>query len=99
MALSNIFREPRREITESMVGVLIAIFFVGIFFGADYKIVTDIGVNSTQDLVLGMIVIGVAMTIGAFVLSGIIVGTHALGELICNRLEGANIHLRPRERR
>jgi hypothetical protein len=36
MALSNIFNEPRREITETLVGIVLVGFLVGFFIGDYY---------------------------------------------------------------
>lgn len=95
MALSNIFREPRREITESAVGITL----VSAFVFADYLFASwlvDEGTkHPTEDLILGMV-----MGVGVL---GIVVGgtilTHALGESLCNKLEKAGIQMRPRTRR
>ncbi len=96
MALSNIFKEPRREITESAVGVLaILSFLVGDWFFA-------LWLNTTQDqqgnvcpiplgLLLGVLAAGIVYCLGFM----FVLGTHALGEAICNALERNGVRLRP----
>ncbi len=99
MALSNIFREPRREITESAVGL--AIFSAAVWadyqFALWFKDATQ-GMLNEKDpgcpLPLGMF-LGV---IAAFVGLVVLFLTHALGDGICNALQRNGIHLRPRNR-
>jgi hypothetical protein len=77
MALSNIFKEPRREITETVVGLAVAVPF------------------ATADCYL------FGLNLGAFL--GAMVGgavfIHEAGESLCDYLQEAGIHLRPRQRR
>lgn len=97
MALSNIFREPRREITESVVGLTIA----GGLLWADCRFarwLQNVWPYTTPDappLIVGMIfgLVGVMVAMMFFAL------THALGDGICNVLQTRGIHLRPRQRR
>ncbi len=96
MALSNIFREPRREITESVVGLTV----VGALMGADYcfaRWLQDFtgGWNNGCPWPIGMMLgVGVGF-IGIFT----IVTTHAIGDGICNALQRRGVHLRPQLRK
>ncbi len=102
MALSNIFREPRREITESVVGLTV----FGLAAWADYSFgrwlqeyahITHSDGTGFDPVPwpMGMIA-GVLIAIGAVF---VVLGTHALGDVICNALQRNGIHLRPRQRR
>ena len=90
MALSNILKEPRREITEQLVGTLVifalpvadAIFARYAPWPSDYTF-WDLGII----LALGV----AAMVIVADMI-------HAIGEATCNALEARGVHLRPRRR-
>ena len=97
MALSNIFREPRREITESIVGI--AAF--GVAMAGDYHFARwfeEITTNSEGHggcpwplgLMFGFIFLGIIIAVVFF--------THAIGDSICNALQERGIHLRPRNR-
>jgi ABC-type phosphate transport system permease subunit len=103
MSLSNILREPRREITESVMGAgVVAVLLVPFFYGAYYLghwfvVATDAPDNARG--VFGCMLFG---TLGMAILvaaGGIFLGvTHAAGEAICDALERRGIHLRPRQR-
>lgn len=99
MALSNIFREPRREITESAVGL--AVF--GAFVWADYTFAVWLqgetaGAFGREDTecpwIMGMFLGALAAVMVALLLFA----THALGDGICNALQRNGVHLRPRNR-
>ena len=96
MALSNIFREPRREITESIVGILALAAFGWLDWKyAEWLCRDDIRCHERPDLyALGMI-LGAALAIAIFI---IVVFTHFLGDQICAALQRGGIHLRPRNR-
>ena len=91
MALSNIFNEPRREITESLVGVAL----LGEWFFADYKFGCWFSGHASncniEDAVGGMF-LGAIATAG---LALVLLLTHALGEITCDTLEGRGVRLRP----
>ena len=96
MALSNIFREPRREITESVVGLVV----FGAFAWADYYVARwfqDVtggwhdGCPWPIGMMLGLLVGFLAMCL--------LIITHGIGDGICNALQRRGIHLRPRQRR
>lgn len=94
MALSNIFREPRREIVETVVGaaIVLPLIYADYQFGLWFQ-----ARNSSQEtahLVFGMIVGLFGLAIAGVILTGI----HALGDAVCNRLQERVIHLRPKQR-
>lgn len=95
MALSNIFREPRREITESAVGLgLFSAFTFGDYqFALWFEGVTG-GHQDGCPWSVGLLV-GIALVLGSAI---IIAVTHSLGEVTCNALQDRGIHLRPRKR-
>lgn len=97
MALSNIFREPRREITESVVGLSV----VGLLVYADYRFaawLNEIVINDRHEplpLPLGMVFGLVCLLVIYLALAF----THTIGDTICDALDDAGVHLRPRDRR
>lgn len=101
MALSNIFKEPRREITESAVGI--ALFLLPTYL--DYRFARWLEIASTGlhgtgcPWPLGLILGACLMAFCFFGLMGIAYGTHAIGEGICNMLAERGLELRPRNRR
>lgn len=93
MALTNIAREPRREITEQAVGTLAFAFYCT----GDYFIVTRLlGAQSWPDIIFGVLIFGIifflAVVGGAFFL-------HAIGESVCDGLRALGLDPRPRQRR
>ena|ERR1700722_3562393 len=101
MALSNILNEPRREITESVVGI--GVVSAGI--ALDYWFASWFW-NVTKDSAGGPCPIALGMFFGLVVALGIVivpvlfmVATHAVGDAICNALDRRGIYLRPRNRR
>lgn len=103
MALSNIFREPRREITESVAGLVVfaVVVFVDYSFGLwlqDYAGMCGPAGTSNSYICLpwqiGM-AFGILLALLAFLA---LIITHALGDAICNALDRQGIHLRPRNR-
>ena len=100
MALSNIFREPRREITETVVGI--GIFSMGAvpLSWGEYRLwdlirsdVPHVG-DAVAVILLSNIVLIACGTLSALLVMGI----HALGDAICTGLEKRGIQLRPRRR-
>lgn len=99
MALSNIFREPRREITESVIGgAIFAIPVVADYYFAVWFSTSPVSGHSTFRWSVGMLVGLAAMAAIILAGTGILIGTHALGNAVCNAFERRNIHLRPRRR-
>lgn len=107
MALSNIFREPRREITETVVGVgvIFTMGFIPIY--ADYRFACwfERATYSTGDgdcpWPLGMffgVVALAALVVLVILLATAVAGIHKFGDTICNALQNRGIHLRPRQR-
>lgn len=98
MTLSNTPREPRREITESVVGIAV----VGIAAGADYAFARWLEQYCGYDprgvvewpWFIGMIV-GLLIGLG-FVIFLLV--THAIGDAICTALESRGVQMRPRRR-
>lgn len=102
MALSNIFREPRREITESAVGTVLAGGLIYADYAFGYWLSNYAGCYSSNDgICRHEIPWGLGMLIGLFcmiVLGLFIFLTHEIGDAICNALQRQGIHLRPRNR-
>lgn len=95
MALSNIAREPRREIIETVVGLVIFTAFMGL----DYTLAVWIegvtggphdGLPWQVGMLFGIPAGGAAIFLALFI--------HFLGETVCDTLQRNGIHLRPRNR-
>ena len=102
MALSNILREPRREITESAVGITAMVAVLGIPIWLDYQFALWLQeVDHGCPLPLGMFA-GVLCLIGAvllFLFGWLMLHvTHEIGDSICTAFQRRGIHLRPRQR-
>lgn len=98
MALTNIFREPRREITESAVGLVV----FGLLSWGDYvfaqwfqAVTGDEHGHDACPWQLGM-VFGVFFAFIAFLL---LVLSHYAGEVICGSLAKRGLELRPKVRK
>ena len=103
MALSNIFREPRREITESIVGLIVAIGPVTAFCIADYYGAVWASVawfDGTTSTFWGCAIVLIPMCIFGIVFFGwlALILTHAIGDDVCDALEERGLQLRPRDR-
>jgi hypothetical protein len=105
MALSNIFREPRREITESAIGIVCLGAGLAAIVAIDYGVarwlnrLCGFGPMHVGDFALWSVAIG----LGGFFLGGLLYLaahlTHEAGENVCDWFEDRGIHLRPRRRR
>lgn len=96
MALSNIFREPRREIIESVVG------FVGVVGGAGLLF---LAIHLTALFLINCKAFPIQSSTAAahffavFILIGVVLllfFTHFVGEEICDALRRRGVELRPR---
>jgi hypothetical protein len=85
-------REPRREITESVVGLAI----IGLFSYADYRFAIFMGATKNDpELYVLFMIVGFVISMMIF---GVILVGHALGEDICDALARRGLELRPRQR-
>jgi hypothetical protein len=94
MALSNIFREPRREITESAIGLAI----IGAYLYADYCFGVWFQTATGRDHALRVAGMAIGLLITCIAALMILV-THWLGEFVCDSLADRGLELRPRRRR
>jgi uncharacterized membrane protein (DUF485 family) len=99
MALSNMLREPRRELTEQAVGmVVLALALVPDYYAAVWLQAHD----TSKDFVpvaIWMIAAALIVGVGVFVLGLVMYVIHQMGEGICDALARRGLELRPRERR
>lgn len=94
MALSNIFREPRRETTETAVGVAMVAGVCAVVIGAPVCISWAM---PGLDFVDGVLLLcGLAASLMGLWL--VALAAHSLGEVVCDALQRRGIHLRPRNR-
>lgn len=106
MALSNIFREPRREIIESAVGIAGAaicggsVVWLAYQFGVWLEEYAGYWQTSNGTMVANIPWdAGMTLSPAVAILGwGVLVATHAIGEGICGALQNRGIHLRPRNR-
>ena len=95
MALNNIFREPRREITESIFGLVV----VGGYFWLDYRFAlwaAPEDIQSNHIAIFPVMLFGVILT---FVLALLVSFAHFVGEEICDALAQRGLDPRPRNRK
>ena len=98
MALSNIFREPRREITESLVGILPLIAFIWTsWYLTDWIWPPEMRANSV-DRAFAFGVTMIILLVGVLILWVLLIVTHAIGETICDSLARRGLELRPKNR-
>ena len=103
MALSNMFREPRREITETLLGIAI----VGAFLSVDYAFAAWFmtwayppnPVPRFLLLFFGMFAGPVIAGCLIAVCVAVVTSVHNIGEGCCDMLEKRNIYLRPRQQK
>jgi hypothetical protein len=97
MALNNIFREPRREITESVLGLaaVITVAYLDYHLSAVIK-----SYPSFKGSDISVIAITIPWLVGAgtAILWLFLQVTHMIGEGICNSLARRGLELRPRKR-
>jgi small-conductance mechanosensitive channel len=99
MALSNIFCEPRREITESVVGITVFVLVVIGPLAIAWHVASE-AVAADRDLpfLLPFIATIIGELIVVVVVFGLSLLTHAIGERVCNALARKGVELRPRRR-
>jgi hypothetical protein len=100
MALSNIRREPRREITESAIGIVALVLFLwGDYrFSAWFYLFTGGAAHNGCPWQVGMFLGPLFIVVLVLVGLGLAYGTHALGELICDAFADGGLELRPKQR-
>lgn len=99
MALSNMLREPRREITETVLGL----FFFVLLFGGDYLLVHLL--QNTGRLRTGggatfleMILAPLLIFIVGLLLLLILMAIHGIGDGLCEWLGDYGLDPRPKRR-
>lgn len=99
MALSNIFREPRREIVETLVGVgSFAAFLCPDYWFASWLKAASTSLPHDHGIPIP-IPIGMAIGIAAMLLIGVVLlMIHLVGEEVCDFLARRGLHLRPTQR-
>lgn len=94
MALSNMGREPQREITETAIGLcVVAIPILGDWFAVAAQRAKP-SLYFFEAMCIGLFLAFIAVVFVALVF-GVFLGAHALGEAICDGLQKRGIHLRP----
>lgn len=102
MALSNIYNEPRREITESLVGIVVGVPAIGAVVFLDYQLAVWFkeitgGIGGCP-VPLGMLLVPCLLVFAAVILIFLLAWTHVLGDAICTALDKVGLRLRPTTR-
>ena len=97
MALSNILKEPRREITEQLVGTLV-IFALPVADAIFAHYAPRPSDYTFWDMMGTGLCLGIILALGAAAVTIVAKIVHAIGEETCNALEAYGVHLRPRRR-
>jgi hypothetical protein len=100
MALSNIWKEPRREITETVVGFGAVVAGLGIpLYGGYWVARWAAGPAAPFSQVLGY---GFCLTMAGGLVCGMLLSLafviHEVGDEVCTTLEEHGIRLRPKRR-
>ena len=96
MALSNIFREPARELTEQAIGMAAMAGILAAIVG-DYALVYwALAAADAEDRAFATFMIGTFSPIGIILL---LLAAHGLGEAICGALARRGLDPRPMRRR
>lgn len=101
MALSNILREPRREITEQAVGSVVVIGFLALIpiAGLVMSLICDGTTEvSWSEFALCCLLGSFGFTLGFVLIAVLVVVAHEIGEYVCAALDRRGIYLRPTQR-
>lgn len=92
MALTNIFNEPRREITETAVGIAVTSIPVAL----DYEVASWLMKTYPDDFIwFGALAAGAGIIIAGWV--GLLI-IHEIGDVACCLFEGIGVQMRPKRR-
>jgi hypothetical protein len=95
MALSNIRVEPRREITESLIGiVVVGVIGVGVWMLALWIN----SLRSTPNMVASILCAMMTVAFGIPLLVALVLFTHLIGEQVSSLLANLGIDPRPKTR-
>ena len=99
MALSNMLNEPRREITETVVGIAVVVPFAWL----DYYFACGLwesakGTKDSMPFVVALFFTAFTLAGLGFMLVMFLLLVHGLGDIACNALERRGFQLRPRQR-
>lgn len=95
MALSNMLREPRREITESVVGLLIFAVYMSVSYWFALWICEQ---DRATPFAVAMVFSMLGVFYVPFALMAVMFVVHVAGDIACDMLEAIGVHLRPRQR-
>lgn len=98
MALSNIKREPRREITEQVVGILTLCFVGWFIWSVPPKLFPVMNTLDAPDRVLAVFLSAFVTVFGIFLLVGLVYFMHFIGEVVCGLLADMGLEVRPKRR-
>lgn len=98
MALSNIFREPRREITETVIGIAtLSVIWIPAYLGANWSFAhePDKVHNPWAMWFFVWLLLWPCLTLGG---TAAAIFIHYVGEEVCNSLASRGLNLRPKRR-
>lgn len=94
MALSNIFKEPRREITETLVGLtVVAPLIVLDVWWAHW--LQALQPQNAPPFIIIMVLVAIVMFVVFAVSVLALMGIHEVGEKVCDALARKGLNLRP----
>lgn len=96
MALSNVFREPRREITEQLAGLMVFAGVLGVDLPFALWFQRETGLTPFVPGVIAGLICGFLGGVMSFLIFGLVM--HAVGEGVCNALARRGLELRPKNR-
>jgi hypothetical protein len=100
MALSNIRKEPQREITESLLGIVALAGVLWLDYLGSLWFYTYTGGDKYRGCPweIGIFILPLTLALLFFLGMGILYGTHALGEILCEALAARGLELRPKRK-
>lgn len=99
MALSNIRKEPRREITESLIGMVCVAGALWLDYAGSRFVNFVFFLKGPCPIALAMILLPIVLLV-VFLLGVLLVSvTHGLGEVVCGRLAKVGFDPRPKVRK
>jgi hypothetical protein len=99
MALTNIFREPRREIIETISGITAAVIGLGVLLMIAGIFMRFSNPEMYEESAIGAAVVGLVVAFIVIVLgTALLIALHEIGEALCNSFQSIGIRLRPKRR-
>jgi hypothetical protein len=99
MALSNIIKEPQREITETLVGVVALLPPCYVIYKVGNRMALDMKPHNVIEWVAVYFFAAAVIAVAVFTVGGALKLIHTIGEEISDTLQLHGIHIRPKRRK